>query len=66
MDFVFVASGLMFLLIWLWFAFTLNGIYSELKQLNRKLGKQIEFLDYMVSSNVFDQEGEVSSEESKA
>lgn len=50
-----VILGMVFLLImWLWFAFTMNGIYKELKDLNRKTAKQIEFLDYMVGSNVFD------------
>ena len=57
MDFVFVVAGFFGLLVWLWFALTLNGLYSQLKKLNAKIAKQTEFLEYMISSDVFDRQG---------
>jgi hypothetical protein len=56
-DFVFVVAGFFGLLVWLWFALTLNGLYSQLKKLNAKIAKQTEFLEYMISSDVFDRQG---------
>jgi hypothetical protein len=35
------------LMIWLWFAVTMNGIYSELRVLNKRTDKQLEYLDYI-------------------
>jgi hypothetical protein len=35
------------LVIWFWFAITMNGIHSELKKLNIKASSQIDFLDYI-------------------
>ena len=33
--------------IWFWFVLTLNGINTQLKNLNLEAQKQIEFLDYI-------------------
>jgi hypothetical protein len=56
-DFVFAVASFFGLLVWLWFALTLNGLYNQLKRLNEKVAKQTEFLEYMISSDVFDRQG---------
>jgi hypothetical protein len=61
-DFVFVVAGFLGLLVWLWFALTLNGLYNQLKRLNEKVAKQTEFLEYMISSDVFDRQGKSNEE----
>jgi hypothetical protein len=33
--------------IWFWFVITVNGIHTQLKELNSNATKQIEFLDYI-------------------
>ena len=35
------------LAVWIWFALTMNGIFNQLKKLNEKAAKQIDFLDYI-------------------
>jgi len=39
--------GLFVVLLWVWFATTLNGIHKHLKEQTELAHKQIEFLDYI-------------------
>ena len=52
------------LVIWFWFAITLNGIHSELKSLNLEAQKQIDFLDY-ISDQIAHMSGQKQTKDEK-
>jgi hypothetical protein len=47
MEILIAIPALIFLVIWFWFVITVNGIHTQLKELNSNATKQIEFLDYI-------------------
>lgn len=47
MEILIAIPALVFLVIWFWFVITVNGIHTQLKQLNASASKQLEFLDYI-------------------
>lgn len=47
MEILIALPVLVFLVIWFWFVITVNGIHTQLKELNANASKQLEFLDYI-------------------
>jgi hypothetical protein len=47
MEILIAIPALIFLVIWFWFVITVNGIHTQLKELNSNATKQIEFMDYI-------------------
>jgi hypothetical protein len=47
MEILIAIPALILLVIWFWFVITVNGIHTQLKELNSNATKQIEFLDYI-------------------